>query len=63
MKTVPMNDKKIPTTLSAFLWHFIRRYPLANSLILFFSFAWTLDQVAWPYMQAGGFLPDTMEQE
>ncbi len=37
-------------SLTSFVWKTFRRYTVANTSILFFSLAWTLDQTAWPYV-------------
>ncbi|HRD54927.1 MAG TPA: ABC transporter ATP-binding protein [Parachlamydiaceae bacterium] len=41
---------KLPTTLWAFLWHFIKKQWLLFALIQLFCFGWSLDHTLWPYI-------------
>lgn len=40
----------LPTTLPAFLWHFIKKQWFLFALIQFFSFGWALDHTLFPYI-------------
>lgn len=41
---------KLPNTLWAFFWHFIRKQWFLFALIQLFAFGWSLDHTLWPYI-------------
>jgi ATP-binding cassette, subfamily B, bacterial len=45
-----MHTKKLPTTLFAFLWHFVKQHWILCLAAQLFSFAWSIDHTIWPYI-------------
>jgi ATP-binding cassette subfamily B protein len=46
IQVLPMT---IPKTLSAFLWHFIKRQPIAFFIVFFTAMIWSMNEVFFPY--------------
>ena len=45
-----MHTKKLPTTLLAFLWYFVKQHWILFFGAQLFSFAWSIDHTIWPYI-------------
>lgn len=43
------NFYMLPKTLPKFLWHFVKKQKILFIIAQIFAFAWTLDNVAWPF--------------
>jgi ATP-binding cassette subfamily B protein len=40
---------RLPKTLSAFLWHFVKQQPIAFAFVMFTAMIWSVNEIIFPY--------------